>query len=71
MKSDNIQHLTPPTVEKREKTHKRIRNSAQFQLISGNGLRKLLEDSAEGESIGTYEDYIRAIKILVITISAF
>lgn len=46
----------------RKKIHERIRNSVQFQLISENGLRKVLEDAARGENIGAYEDYIRAMR---------
>lgn len=46
----------------RKKIHDRIRNSVQFQLISENGLRKVLEDAAKGENIGAYEDYIRAMR---------
>lgn len=46
----------------RKKIHERIRNSVQFQLISENGLRKVLEDAAKGENIGAYEDYIRAMR---------
>lgn len=46
----------------RKKIHDRIRNTVQFQLISENGLRKVLEDAAKGENIGAYEDYIRAMR---------
>lgn len=46
----------------RKKIHERIRNTVQFQLISENGLRKVLEDAARGENIGAYEDYIRAMR---------
>lgn len=46
----------------RKKIHDRIRNSVQFQLISENGLRKVLEDAAKGENIGAYEDYIHAMR---------
>lgn len=46
----------------RKKIHERMRNSVQFQLISENGLRKVLEDAARGENIGAYEDYIRAMR---------
>lgn len=46
----------------RKKIHERIRNSVQFQLISENGLRKVLEDAAKGENVGAYEDYIRAMR---------
>lgn len=46
----------------RKKIHERIRNSVQFQLISENGLRKVLEDAAKGENIEAYEDYIRAMR---------
>lgn len=46
----------------RRKIHDRIKNTVQFQLISENGLRKVLEDAAKGENIGAYEDYIRAMR---------
>lgn len=46
----------------RKKVHERIRNTVQFQLISENGLRRVLEDAARGENIGAYEDYIRAMR---------
>lgn len=46
----------------RKRIHERIRNSVQFQLISENGLRKVLEDAARGENLTAYEDYIRAMR---------
>ncbi|XP_055300185.1 RNA polymerase I-specific transcription initiation factor RRN3 isoform X2 [Sitodiplosis mosellana] len=45
----------------RKKIHERIRNTVQFQLISQNGLRKVLEDASKGINVGAYEDYIRAM----------
>lgn len=53
---------TANTSLNRKKIHERIRNTVQFQLISENGLRKVLEDAAKGENIGAYEDYIRAMR---------
>lgn len=59
---------TPPILKStntsltRKKIHDRIRNTVQFQLISENGLRRVLEDAANGENIGAYEDYIRAMR---------
>lgn len=53
---------TANTSLNRKKIHERIRNTVKFQLISENGLRKVLEDAAKGENIGAYEDYIRAMQ---------
>lgn len=59
---------TPPILKSantsinRKKIHERIRNTVQFQLISENGLRKVLEDAARGENIAAYEDYINAMR---------
>lgn len=46
----------------RKRIHEKIRNSVQFQLISENGLRSVLEDAAKGENLNAYEDYIRAMR---------
>lgn len=46
----------------RKRIHERIRNSVKFQLISENGLRKVLEDAAKGVNLNAYEDYIRAMR---------
>lgn len=46
----------------RKKIHDRIKNTVQFQLINENGLRNVLEDAANGENIGAYDDYIRAMR---------
>lgn len=46
----------------RKKIHERIRNTVQFQLINENGLRNVLEDAANGENIGAYDNYIRAMR---------
>lgn len=45
----------------RKRIHERIRNSVQFQLISENGLRRVLEDADKGENIDAYQNYIRAM----------
>lgn len=46
----------------RKKIHERIRNTVQFQLISENGLRKVLEDAARGQNIGAYNTYIQTMR---------
>lgn len=46
----------------RKRVHDRIRNTVQFQLINENGLRNILADAANGENIGAYDDYIRAMR---------
>lgn len=46
----------------RKRIHDRIRNSVQFQLISENGLRNVLEDAAKGENVEAYQNYIRAMR---------
>lgn len=46
----------------RKRIHDRIRNSVQFQLITENGLRRVLEDAAKGENIEAYQNYIRAMR---------
>lgn len=46
----------------RKRIQERIRNTVQFQLISQNGLRRVLEDALHGENIGAYEDYLRAMR---------
>lgn len=53
---------TANTSINRKRIHDRIRNSVQFQLISENGLRKVLEDASRGENLTAYEDYIRAMR---------
>lgn len=45
----------------RKKIHERIRNTVQFQLISENGLRKVLDDASKGVNIVAYQDYMRAM----------
>lgn len=50
------------TTLNRKRIHDRIRNSVQFQLISENGLRRVLEDAAKGDNIEAYENYIRAMR---------
>lgn len=45
----------------RKRIHERIRNSVQFQLISENGLRRVLEDASKGENIDAYQNYVRAM----------
>lgn len=49
------------TTLNRKRIHDRIRNSVQFQLISENGLRRVLEDAVNGKNIDAYQNYIRAM----------
>lgn len=46
----------------RKRIHDRIRNTVQFQLISENGLRKVLEATAKGENLDAYKNYIQAMR---------
>lgn len=46
----------------RKRIHEKIRNSVQFQLISENGLRKVLEDTLNGINLEGYKSYIQAMR---------
>lgn len=46
----------------RKRVHEKIRNSVQFQLISENGLRKVLEDTLNGINLDGYKSYIQAMR---------